>query len=1559
MEITSLDTAQGPVESIAIIGMQGRFPGANNLDQFWTNLCEGVESIADFSEEELAEAGVDETVRKLPGFVPRGSTLEGIDLFDAQFFGYSPRDAEVIDPQQRLFLECSWEALEKAGYDPERYPGLIGVYAGSEQSSYLFQLYGQAGGSYLMQPMASIGNDKDYLTTQVSYRLNLRGPSLAVQTACSTSLVAVGLACQSLLSFQCDMALAGGSCIMVPQKKGYFYQAGGIVSSDGHCRTFDASGQGTVVGSGVGVVVLKRLSEAVAHGDRIHAVIRGAAINNDGSLKVGFGAPSVEGQAQVIAMAQAMGGVSPDTIESVEAHGTATLLGDPIEMAALNQVFGMTTKRGFCAIGSLKSNMGHLASAAGVAGLIKMALELEREMIPPSLNFRRPNPQINFTSSPFFVNTKLREWRRRPDGPRRGAVSSFGVGGTNAHAVLEEAPLRGVSGPSRPHQLLVVSAKTPTALSSACANLAGYVEGQRQIPLPDIAYTLQVGRKQFQHRRAFLVGPQDPREGIAEILLEKVPQRVLNGNSETRERPVLYMFSGQGAQYVNMGRDLYEHEPLFRQQIDLCATLLKPHLGLDLRDFLYPAEGHEERASIQLGRTAYTQPALFALEFALAALWIQWGIPPKAMVGHSIGEYVAACIAGVFSLEDALAIVALRGRLMDQMESGSMLAVPMAERETQALLTGGLCLAAVNGPQMCVLAGPTAEVSQFEATLNARGIKGRRLHTSHAFHSAMMEPAVAEFVKALKAFHFESPRIPFFSNLTGGWATPELVMDPSYWGRHMRNAVRFSDSMAEVAKIPELVYLEVGPGQTLCTLARLQQGRVGDQLLLSSVRAAQEVANDQAFLLRALGQLWVGGVPVAWEGFSTMEKRHRVELPTYPFERQRFWVDSNKTAQPLLGSVPAAKEQKVDEWFYAPVWKQAGRAKGVGKAEGRWLLFSDESQFSIMVADRLKESGAEVVIVRPGVTYENKIDQVFTIRPEHLADYEQLLKEMAGGTGAPDFIVHLWSSGAIAKQSSQESFETHQVEGFQSLVYLGQAIEARRITKKIQAAVVTRGVHAVLGDEPLCPARATVLGAVKVIPQELPHIRCRNIDVSEGTQTVADQVIRELAAEPFTSSVAYRKGRRWTQSYEPMRLSIVKGKPAVLRQKGVYVVTGGLGKIGLLFAEYLAKTAKARLVLIGRSEFPARETWDVWLESHDETDPTSQRIRRLVELESIGAEVAVFAADSSDVAQMKKVFRSAKARFGPVNGVIHAAGNTSAQGFGSLKQTDHEMIEGQFRPKVQGLKALEDALTDSKLDFVALTSSLSAVLGGLGLLSYAAANCYLDAVAAQRNQESTVPWISVNWDAWLFPEDVAAGSGGQEEPILPAAGVEAFARILAKKVPQIVVSTSNLQSRLAKWINLESMGGAKGKAEGAGSHSRPNLSTQFVEARTDVERTVARIWEQILGVSPIGVFDKFFELGGHSLLAVQLISELRVAFQVELSAQKLFEAPTVAQLAECIVAEQTKAKAAEAGEDHAGLAEMIEFVENLSEEEVAELLNKDGSLEEESTNGRDWTKTGV
>jgi amino acid adenylation domain-containing protein len=891
-----------PGRSIAIVGMAGRFPDAADVEQLWSNLCRGVESVRRFTDEELLASGVAPDLLASPRYVKAGTVLDGADRFDAAFFNITPREADILDPQHRLFLECAWEVLERAGYDPQRHPHPIGVYAGVQRSNYVLNLYSHP------ELVAAVGHtalkhgtDKDYVTTRVSYKLGLRGPSLTVQTTCSTSLVAVHLACQAILAGECRMALAGGVSVRMQQEQGYIYEEGDILSPDGHTRSYDAAGRGTLPGNGLGLVLLKRLEDALADGDTIHAVIRGTAINNDGADRVGYTAPSIDGQSAAITAAWRAAGIDPETISCVEGHGTATALGDPIEVAALTRAFrdGGVTRKGFCALGSVKSNVGHLDTAAGVTGLIKTALALEHGLIPPSLHFERPNPNLDLENSPFYVNTALAEWRT--DGaPRRAGVSSFGIGGTNAHAVLEQAPPAAPSGPSRPWQLLLLSARTPAALDAATARLADHLESHPDLALADVAYTLQVGRRTFEHRRAVVC--HDREDALVAL---RSPERWMTGAGEAGRRPVAFLFPGQGAQHAGMGRDLYASEPIFRETIDSCADLLAPHLGLDLRSLLFPPGEEADAAGRTLTETRFAQPALFVVEYALARLWMAWGIRPAAMLGHSLGEYVAACLAGVFSLPDALHLIAARGRLMQQLPPGAMLAVSLPAPELQRLLVEhapDLSLAVVNAPALGTVSGPFPAIDAFATRLAERGVEHRRLHTSHAFHSAMMEPALRPFAELAGGLELQAPRLRYLSNLTGTWARATEATDPGSWARHLREPVHFSEGLAALLAEPGLVLLEAGPGHSLATLVRQHDGA---QPVIGSLRPSREEGEDPAFLLRSLGRLWLAGVEPDWSGFYALEQRRRVPLPTYPFERQRFWVEMTRPGLTRVADGPA------------------------------------------------------------------------------------------------------------------------------------------------------------------------------------------------------------------------------------------------------------------------------------------------------------------------------------------------------------------------------------------------------------------------------------------------------------------------------------------------------------------------------------------------------------------------------------------------------------------------------------------------------------------------------
>ena len=883
---------------VAVIGMSGRFPKAKNVNEFWQNIRNGVEAISFFSTEELSSLGIEPDTLSSSNYVKAASFLEDAEMFDASFFGYNPREAQIMDPQHRIFMECAWEALENAGYDAENYKGLIGVYAGQSINTYL--LYNLFPNRELMRSVGDfqilIGNDKDYLTTHVSYKLNLTGPSVVVQTACSTSLVAIHLARQSLLTGECDMALAGGVSVRAPQKAGYFYHDGGVTSPDGHCRAFDATAKGTIFGSGAGVVVLKRLADAIADGDYIYAVIKGSAINNDGCAKIGYTAPSIEGQSQVIIEALANAGVEADTINYVEAHGTGTPLGDPIEVAALTQAFRSMNEneaKSLCGLGSLKTNIGHLDAAAGVAGFIKTVLSLHHKLLPPSLHFEQPNPKIDFDNSPFYVNTQLSEWKTSVT-PRRAGVNSLGIGGTNAHVIIEEAPKIHSSRIFKPWHLLLFSTKTGTALKTATKNMFEHLKQNANVNMADVAYTLQVGRKAFKYRQMLVC--QDIDDAI-NALESMNSERLLTSFEEPKDRSVAFMFSGQGAQYVKMASALYQFEPVFKRQIDTCAELLQPHLGLDIRDILYPREEQIEPATEQLTQTRLTQPILFVVEYALAKLWMEWGVHPQAMIGHSVGEYVAACLAGVFSLEDALMLMATRGKLMQSLPGGNMVAVPLSEKKLQPFLSEELSLAAVNGVSLCVVSGSTEAIKNLQTKLSEENVASRALHTSHAFHSKMMEPILDAFIKQVKDVTLNSPEIPYISNVTGTWITASQATDPYYWSKHLRGTVQFADGLHELLKESNQILLEVGPGWTLSKLTKQHPSKTSEQIVLSSLPHVQSKQSDFAFLLNTLGQLWLAGIQIDWARFYAHNPQQRIPLPTYSFERQRYWIEPQQLPQ--------------------------------------------------------------------------------------------------------------------------------------------------------------------------------------------------------------------------------------------------------------------------------------------------------------------------------------------------------------------------------------------------------------------------------------------------------------------------------------------------------------------------------------------------------------------------------------------------------------------------------------------------------------------------------------
>jgi acyl transferase domain-containing protein/acyl carrier protein len=1523
---------------IAIIGMSGRFPQAPTIDDFWRNLCDAREAVISFSDSQLLAAGVAPHLLADPRYVKAGTYLDGIDLFDASFFDINPREAEILDPQQRLFLQSAWHALESAGYVPERFPGLIGLFAGAGASHYFFTVL-------LSNPdllaivgafQVGIANDKDFLPTRVSYKLNLRGPSVAVQTACSTSLVAVHLACQSLLLGECDIALAGGVSIAISQGAGYLYREGDISSSDGHCRAFDAHASGAIGGSGLGIVALKRLADARADGDNILAVIKGSAVNNDGSSKVGYTAPSIDGQARVIAEAQAIAGVDPATITYVEAHGTGTALGDPIEVAALTQTFrAATDKSGFCAIGSVKTNVGHLDAAAGVTGLIKTVLALKHRQIPASLNFEQPNPQIDFARSPFYVNTELRQWENNGV-PRRAGVSSFGIGGTNAHLVLEEAPKVEPSEVAEGWQLLVLSARSDSALTKMTARLAAYLKQHPELNLADVAYTLQEGRKAFAHR--LFVVCRDLSEAIAVLEERDSPRHSYRAVAGERATSVVYMFPGQGVQYVGMGRELYEQEPEYRSVIDRCAEIAAEELEIDLRRALYPnPEGgaEEEAQAVDLiNQTHITQVALFAVELGLARVWQRKGVQPTAMIGHSLGEYVAGCLAGVMSEEQAIKLVAKRGALMREATSGAMLAVSTGENEMREQLRKAgsrLEVAAINGPQQCVVSGEPEAITELKRRLDEAGIGSKRLKTSHAFHSWMMEKVAGKYEREVGKVELKKPTIRYISNLSGKWISAEEAQDSNYWGRQMRAPVRYWEGLQQIGReIKERVLLEVGPGKTLSQLGRKLNGE-GRQGVVETL--GEEAEGGVRAVVEAVGKLWAHGVEIEWKKWRKGSRR-RVELPGYPFDEERYWVEEVKER----ARVGVDKRRKaLGEWFYAPIWREAAVMTNSGEAKEarRWLILADEVGIGDRIAAGLEQQGCAVTRVKKGARYERRGDREYWIRVGEADDYKALLGELNERGEWPEKIVHLFSLSQ--REDGKTSGWEDQIDeaakaGFYSLVYLAQGIGQRKGADEVEVMVVSNGVAELVGDEEMKTEKATLIGPIKAMRQEYPHVMSRYIDVivppsgSRQEDRLVSQLIKDLNTTSVDLVTAYRGNYRWAQTYEARPIApapIGKG----LRPTGVYLITGGLGGIGMALAEYLAHTVRARLVLTGREGLPERSEWD-WLVGQTAVhEDIRWKIHKIRELEEMGAEIEVIKADVSKENEMREVVRRTQRRFGPINGVIHAAGIVGEQSITPIKDITLSNSSLLFRPKVHGLFVLEKIFQHADLDFCLLFSSLSSVLGGWGFAAYSGSNIFMDTFVRNHNRISTVPWISINWDGWQLTRDdnhKGAGPGliGADFAIKPAEGVEAFQRIISMNIGgQVIVSTTNLQSRIDRWINIGSQGSEQRRKRPVpiSGHSRRELQTAYVAPRNDLEQSIAAIWQNLLGIEQIGIHDDYFELGGNSLLAIQYLSNLRYTFDVEIPIRSIFEKSTIAEQGKII--EEA----------------LIEEIEGLPEEEVSSL----------------------
>ena len=1373
--MTAEDRAAGVAGTdIAVVGMAAHLPGAPDIAAYWANLSAGVETIRVLSEDDLLAAGESPARLARPNYVASAAVLDGFETFDAEFFGFSPKEAAILDPQHRQFMEVAWEALENAGHPPENFKGQIGVYAGCGMGSYFYfnicsnpDLVDQTG----MFLLRHTGNDKDFLATRVSHIFDLKGPSINVQTACSTSLVAVHYAAQALLNGECDMALAGGVTIELPHARGYLYTEGEILSPDGHCHAFDHRAQGTVFGSGAGCVVLRRAKDAIRDGDHIWAILKGSAVNNDGAAKAGYLAPSVDGQARCIAEAQAVAGVDADSVTYIECHGTGTYLGDPIEVAALTQAFRETTDAvGTCRIGSVKTNIGHLDTAAGVASLIKVALQLHHRQMAPSLGYEAPNPSIDFDTSPFRVNDRLTDWQAPV---LRAGVNSLGVGGTNAHAVLEEAPPRAASEASIfPFQPLVISAKSKAALDGQAARLAAHLRAHPEQPLADVAYTLKEGRRAFEKRRVVVA---ETHAEAASLLEGADTRRVFNHDFLGENPDVVFMFPGGGAQFAGMARDLYETEPVFADWMDKGLAVLEPQLDYDIRALWLPEKGAEAAANEALKKPSVQLPLIMITEYALAKLYESWGVLPSAMVGHSMGENTAAALAGVMSFEDCIGLVLLRGQLFDTIAPGGMLSVPLAAADLRPLLTGDLDMASVNAPGLCVVSGPDAALKALAEKLAGQGVDTQRVAIDIAAHSRMLEPILGRFGDYLRRIKLSPPVLPIISNTTGQPLTAAQATSPDYWVQHLRNTVNFQPCMATLMAEGPRVYMEMGPGRALSSLA--QANGVPSGQVIPALRHPEQAMADDAWHIGAIARLWACGVAVDWDQIWAGARRNRVVLPTYAFQKKPYFIAPGK-AQTVEAQALPARIDDMTNWGWKAHWKpcSAGfEAADLAEAvKQNWLIFLDDQGLGNATAAALTAAGHEVRTVRPGDAF-GRDALGYTLSPERGREgYDQLIQHLVAHGHTPNRIAHFWGVTRGETFRPGSSFLHRNLEqGFYSLMFLAQAMAEENLPRPIHLTAFTTGAAQVKAERLAYPEKATLLGPMRVIPRELPGVTVSLCDLElppaprrgqADLTTLTNAVLEELGQDPAERIAALRGVRRYEQTVKPQALP----DTGMTLPDGAHVlITGGFGGIGLTVAEDLIRRFGTRITLIARRALPERATWGRYLAGHDAGDPISRRILALQRLEALGGQVMVAPADVCNMDDMAAAVKAGEARFGRVHAVIHAAGVVDD---GPLMLKTPAEVEEVFAPKLHGTQVLHRLFPDGALDLLVLFSSTSTLTGPAGQIDYVAANEYLNAYARSRSGGKTRV-VALNWGIWtgvgMAAEALADRTGRPAAPMVP------------------------------------------------------------------------------------------------------------------------------------------------------------------------------------------------
>ena len=1338
---------------VAVIGVSCKFPGADTPQKFWENIKSKTESLSFLTEEEIIELNISNAHE--PNFVnSKGGELEDRYLFDNSFFNYSDLEAEIMDPQTRIMHECVWHGLEDSGYLPERINSPIGIYVGAS-SDFIWKIYNtlNARSKVLGDFESTLYTQRDYLHSRIAYNLNLKGPSILAQTTCSTSLVSIHLASRALLMGECKLAVAGGVRIDHSPKKGYMYEEGMFLSPDGHCRAFDENAKGIVQGEGAGVVVLKRLNDAINDKDNIYCIIKGTAINNDGNRKLGYTTPSLVGEQEVIKAALNFADASPDSISLIEAHGTGTNLGDLVEIEALSKAYNTANN---CAIGSVKTNIGHLGEAAGIASFIKTAFALKNKMLPPSINFEKENSKIGFQNTPFYVNKDLIEWKST-NTPRRAGISSFGIGGTNSHIILEEYEESNDnidSSSSRDFNIITISAKSDKSLNAYCENLAKYLNENKDIKLEDVAYTLQTGRDIFSNKKMMLVS----NVGETVNLLEANNSRKVHTHfTEESNLQIIFMFPGQGNQYLNMGKELYEKEHVFQKEMDRCYRIVSNLTELNIENILYPEnEKNDEESNIN--QIDISPIVNFIFEYALAKLLISRGVSPVAFIGHSIGEYVSACLSGVFSLEDAIKIIVVRGRLMKTLSSGVMMSVPLKRNEIQPFLNRDISLAADHG-ESCILSGPHEIMDRVEKKFKEMKLICQRLGISHAGHSNTMTSILDEFQLELESIVFNKPEVPYISTITGDWITHENATSPKYWAKHITGTVEFAKGAKTLTDNEDYIFVEVGAGNSLSTIVSQYLKDDKRKPIISTIKFPQQrTYKDTEYLFTSIGKIWMLGGEVNWDKFYGNEKRRKVSLPGYCFEQKEFNID-NKLLNDIVehnfnsGNIALTNTNinDVDNWFYIPKWKQVvkGNIRFLENIENDcYLVFKDNIGIGDFLIAELESNNAKIIIVEKGDSFKQINLNHFLINSESENDISNLFKSLIESKNIPSHIVHLWSitNPGNAKLNIKR-LNRSLSNGYYSLLAIAKEIGNNNIGSDISLNVITNNMHKVVGNDLLFPEHATIIGLIKIIPKEYKNIRCKNIDISiENNYRVNKLLIKQVLDDIYNDTsnffISYRNNIKYHQFFDSLTIEDVEDKQLNLRENGVYLITGGLGFVGLSFTEYLVKKANAKVYLTCRRKIPNRENWQDYLLNNELTDPISCKIRKVLEIESFGGSVSIEEVDITDKNKMVDFCNRITKEHGEINGVINCALHTEGA---IIHKMTKEVSERVFAPKISGPIILSESINLEKLDFFLLCSSQASIIGNE--VSYSSANNFMDAYAHYISEQG-VAATSINWCSW-------------------------------------------------------------------------------------------------------------------------------------------------------------------------------------------------------------------